>query len=95
MSNQDAIIAKALNVGLRQLLVAAFIHEGGASRNGARMAALQESFDREIARLFVRGRAAGDDDTELTTAIRKSLRLFVAVAFQQAAETPIDSPQLQ
>ena len=69
MSNDDLIIAKALNAGMRRLLVAAFVHENETAPASKQMIVLHEAFKREIARLVMRGKTVDGDDVVLTTTI--------------------------
>ncbi|RDJ20866.1 hypothetical protein DWF00_28400 [Bosea caraganae] len=95
MSNQDVVIAMALNAGLRRLLVAAFVHQREKAPGDPQMRELREAFKREIARLMVRGAAENGEDIELTTAVRKSLQLFVDAAYREAAEERVAAAPLQ
>ncbi len=85
MSNEDAVIAKALNAGLRRLLVAAFIHEKETASSHTQLQGLQDAFSREIARLVMRGTTENGEDVELTAAVRKGLKLFVEAAYREAS----------
>ena len=91
MSNEDLVIAKALNASLRRLLVAAFVHQGET----AQMPELHEALNREIARLVMRGTTEGGEDMELTAAVRKSLQLFVDAAYREAAAGHAASGSMQ
>jgi hypothetical protein len=86
MSNEDEVIAKALNAGLRRLLVAAFIHEKETVSGHTQLPGLQDAFSREIARLVMRGTTENGEDVELTAAVRKGLKLFVEAAYREASE---------
>ncbi len=44
MSNDDLIIAKALNAGMRRLLVAAFVHQNETAPASKQMIGLHETF---------------------------------------------------
>jgi hypothetical protein len=84
MPNDDAVIAKALNAGLRRLLVTAFAHEKdlwSVPRTGD----LQAAFRREIDRLMIRGVTESGDDVELTKAVQQALNLFVDAAHREAS----------
>lgn len=85
MPNDDAVIAKALNAGLRRLLVMAFAHEKDLGSAIPRTGDLQTVFRREIDRLVIRGITEGGDDVELTNAVRQALHLFVDSAHQEAS----------
>jgi hypothetical protein len=85
MSNQDVVIAKALNAGLRRLLVAAFAHQRETAPDSTQMPELHEALKREIARLTMRGISENGEDVELTAAVRKSLQLFVDAAYREAS----------
>jgi hypothetical protein len=85
MSNQDAVIVKALNAGLRRLLVAAFAHENPDGKS-ERMPALRHALEREIKRLVIRGISHDGEDVELTMAVRKGLQLYLNAAYREASE---------
>lgn len=85
MPNDDDVIAKALNAGLRRLLVAAFAHENDLGSVIPRTGGLQTAFRREIDRLVIRGVTEGGDDVELTKAVRQALNLFVDAAHREAS----------
>lgn len=91
MPKDDAIIAKALNAGLRRLLVTAFANEKDLRSAIPRTGDLQGAFRREIDRLVIRGVTEGGDDVELTNAVRQALNLFVDAAHKEAA-TRRDAP---
>ncbi|TCR68241.1 hypothetical protein [Bosea sp. BK604] len=95
MAHEDVVIAKALNAGLRRLLVAAFVHTRATPSDSEQVPALHEAFKREIARLVVRGKTEAGVDIELTTAVRKSLRLFVDAAYREAIDEPSAGLPLQ
>ncbi|MEI5668451.1 hypothetical protein WBO78_25030 [Bosea sp. CCNWLW174] len=86
MSNQDAAIAKALNAGLRRLLVVAFAHQNDGSGRSERMPALRLALEREIKRLVIRGVTHDGEDVELTAAVRKGLQLYLDAAYREASE---------
>ena len=86
MSNQDAVIAKALNSGLRRLLVAAFAHRNDLGGRSEGMPALRDALEREIRRLVIRGISHDGEDVELTTAVRKGLQLYLDAAYREALE---------
>jgi hypothetical protein len=86
MSNDDLMIAKALNAGMRRLLVAAFVHQNETAPASKQMIRLHETFKREIARIVMRGKTEHGDDVCLTTAVRKSLQLFVDAAYGEASQ---------
>ncbi len=91
MPNDDSVIAKALNAGLRRLLVTAFVHEKDLGSGNPRTGDLQAAFRREIDRLLIRGITEGGDAVELTKAVRQALNLFVDAA-QQEASSRRDAP---
>ena len=95
MSSEDAVIAKALNAGLRRLLVAAFIHEKDAALGHGQLRGLQDAFAREIARLAMRGTTENGADIELTAAVRKGLRLFVEAAYREASDRRTPPAKIQ
>ncbi|PZO00587.1 MAG: hypothetical protein DCF30_09245 [Hyphomicrobiales bacterium] len=86
MSNQDAVIAKALNAGLRRLLVVAFAHQNDGAGLSERMPALRHALEREIKRLVIRGVTHDGEDVELTVAVRKGLQLYLDAAYREASE---------
>jgi len=86
MSDQDAVIAKALNAGLRRLLVAAFVHEKDNAPVRLDRGNLRDALTREIDRLAMRGTAQNGDEVDLTNAVRKGLHLYVAAAYREAAQ---------
>lgn len=85
MPNDDAVIAKALNAGLRRLLVTAFEHENDLGSTIPRTGDLQAAFRREIDRLVIRGTTEGGDDVELTKSVRQALKLFVDAAHRESS----------
>jgi hypothetical protein len=85
MPNNDAAIAKALNAGLRRLLVMAFAHESDLDLGVPRTGSLQAALRREIDRLVIRGITEEGDDVELTKAVRKALNLYVDAAHREAS----------
>lgn len=85
MPHDDTVIAKALNAGLRRLLVTAFAHEDDLGSAIPRTGDLQAAFRREIDRLVIRGITEGGDDVELTKAVRQALNLFVDAAHREAS----------
>ena len=95
MSNEDAVIAKALNAGMRQLLVAALIHEKETASGHGQIRGLQDAFAREIARLAMRGTTESGEDVELTAAVRKGLRLFVEAAYREASDRRTPPAKIQ
>ena len=95
MSNEDAVIAKALTAGLRRLLVAAFMHEKETAPGHAQLPGLHDAFAREIARLVMRGMTENGEDVELTAAVRKGLKLFVEAAYREALERRTPPAKIQ
>jgi hypothetical protein len=95
MPNDDAVIAKALNAGLRRLLVTAFEHEKDLEAGIPRTGDLQAALRREIDRLVIRGTTEGGDDVELTKAVRQALNLFVDAAHRQASTRGNAPDQMQ
>ena len=95
MPNDDAVIAKALNAGLRRLLVTALAHETDLGSTIPPTGDLQAAFRREIDRLVIRGVTEGGDDVELTKAVRQALNLFVDAAHREASNRQDAPGQMQ
>lgn len=93
MSNEDAVIAKALNAGLRRLLVAAFIHEQETAADNSEHPTLYDAINREIGRLAMRGKTDAGEDVELTAAVRNGLKLYLDAAWREASgDRPAPAP---
>lgn len=84
MTQDDAIIAKGLNAGLRRLIVRAFVHSAGEERDEAKMGALMEALTAEIGRLAFKAEAEEGENTNLTAAVRTALMILLNAARRDA-----------
>lgn len=84
MAQDDAIIAKGLNAGLRRLVVRALIHSAGQERNEARMDELMIVLRAEIGRMAFKAETGDGQDTDLTAAVRNALTILLKAARRDA-----------
>ncbi len=84
MAQDDAIIAKGLNAGLRRLIVRALVHSAGKARNEARMEELVEALRAEIGRLAFKAATGDGQDVDLTAAVRNALMILLNTARRDA-----------
>lgn len=84
MAQDDAIIAKGLNAGLRRLVVRALVHSAGEEHNQARMDELVEVLTAEIRRLAFKAETGAGPDADLTAAVRNALMILLNAARRDA-----------
>ncbi|KRE17591.1 hypothetical protein ASE66_29465 [Bosea sp. Root483D1] len=84
MSNDDAVIARGLNVGLRHLLVAAIVHHAGKNCGGDQMGRMREALLAEIGRLAFKAESDNGGDADLTAAMRNALTMLLDAAYRDA-----------
>lgn len=84
MSKDDAVIARGLNAGLRQLLVAAIVHHAGEGCDAGQMDRMRATLLAEIGRLAFKAESDNGGDADLTVAMRHALTMLLNAACRDA-----------
>jgi|APAra7269096613_1048513.scaffolds.fasta_scaffold18496_3 hypothetical protein len=84
VGDEDAVIAKGLNAGLRRLVVRALVHSAGSEHDEARMDELMQVLTAEIGRLAFKGESGDGQDTDLTAAVRNALMILLKASRREA-----------
>lgn len=84
VAQDDAIIAKGLNAGLRRLVVRALVHSAGSERDEGKMDELMKVLTAEIGRLAFKGETRDGENSDLTAAVRNALMILLNAARRDA-----------
>lgn len=84
MSNDDAVIARGINAGLRHLLVAAIVYHAGDDYDAGQMEKMRAMLLAEIGRLAFKAESDDGDNADLTAAMRNALAMLLNAAYRDA-----------